>query len=50
MAIPVDGARGIDHSPNHYRKHRKQLVENGTLKKQHAELTKKIIYDTIKKK
>lgn len=37
------------HSPNHYRKHRKQLEEKGTVKKNHADSTKENIYGVMKK-
>jgi hypothetical protein len=37
------------HSPDHYRKHRKQLEEKGTVKKNHADSTKENIYGVMKK-
>jgi hypothetical protein len=36
-------------SPEHYRKHRKRFVENGTVKKEHANSTKEKIYGVMLK-
>lgn len=37
------------HSADHYRRHRKQLVEKGTVKKEHADATKENIYGVMVK-
>jgi hypothetical protein len=50
IAIPDNRTRApTGYSPEHYRKHRKQLVENGTVKKHHADSTKENIYGIMKK-
>ena len=50
IAVRIGGTRApAGHSADYYRKHRKQLVENGPVKKQHADLTKGNIYGIMKK-
>ena len=50
MGIRTCPARTVTQlSPDHYRKHRKQLEEKGTVKKNHANSTKENIYGVMKK-
>jgi len=37
------------HSAEHYRRHRKQLIEKGTVKKEHADSTKENIFAVLTK-
>lgn len=44
------GERQVGQYPaEHYRRHRKQLVEKGTVKKEHADITKENIYGVVVK-
>ena len=36
--------KAAQHTPKHYRRHRKQLVEKGTVKKEHTDSTKNNIF------
>jgi len=50
MTIQVYGERAVaQYSAEHYRKHRKQLVEKGTVKKEHADSTKENIHGVMVK-
>lgn len=43
------GRDGASHSAEYYKRHRKQLVEKGTVKKEHADSTKENIYGVMMK-
>jgi len=50
MSILQNERREVSHhSAEHYRRHRKQLVKNGTVKKEHADSTKENIWKVMKK-
>jgi hypothetical protein len=50
MAVQKLGRRPIaQYSPEHYRRHRQQLAEKGTVKKQHADSTKENIWGVMMK-
>lgn len=49
MAIKRRERKVVQHSADHYRQVRKDLVEKGTVKKKHAKSTKINIYGVIKK-
>ena len=49
MSILRNERREVSHhSAEHYRRHRKQLVKNGAVKKEHADSTKKNIWKVMK--
>lgn len=50
MSIPSrEKRKAAQHSADHYRRHREQLVKKGTVKKEHADSTKENIWGVMKK-
>jgi hypothetical protein len=46
MAVQYLNQRlAVQYSPEHYRRHRQQLVEKGIVKKEHADSTKENIWE-----